>query len=62
MQNLIEMLLKNGYKEEDVRAIAGYVLAKSGRRYLVVCLVNHPEAGRAREMLNHLLRWTYANG
>lgn len=47
---------------KDVRAIAGYVLAKSGRRYLVVCLVNHPEAGRAREMLNHLLRWTYANG
>ena len=47
---------------KDVRAVAGYVLAKSGRRYLVVCLVNHPEAGRAREMMNYLLSWTYANG
>lgn len=47
---------------KDVRAVAGYVLAKSGKRYLVVCLVNHPEAWRAREMMNHLLSWTYANG
>ena len=47
---------------KDVRAVAGYVLAKSGKRYLVVCLVNHPEAGRAREMMNHLLSWMYANG
>lgn len=47
---------------KDVRAVAGYVLAKSGKRYLVVCLVNHPEAWRAREMMNHLLSWAYANG
>lgn len=46
----------------DVRAIAGYVLAKSGRRYLVVCMVNHPDAGYARPLLDSLLNWTYEKG
>ncbi len=45
-----------------VRAIAGYVLAKSGRRYLVVCMINHPDARSSRQMLNRLLSWTYENG
>ncbi len=46
----------------DVRAIAGYVLAKSGRRYLVVCMINHPNAKSARLVLDGLLDWTYENG
>ena len=46
----------------DVRAIAGYVLAKSGRRYLIVCMVNHPNAKAGRQVLNRLLSWAYENG
>lgn len=46
----------------EVRAIAGYVLAKSGRRYLLVCMINHPEAKAARPILDRLLVWTYENG
>jgi serine-type D-Ala-D-Ala carboxypeptidase/endopeptidase (penicillin-binding protein 4) len=46
----------------DVRAVAGYVLAASGKRYVVTCLVNHPEAGRALEMQDLLLQWVYENG
>ena len=29
---------------EDTRAVAGYVLAASGRRYVVVAIINHPNA------------------
>ena len=34
----------------DVRAIAGYVLDRTGRRHVVVMIVNHPQraAGRGR--------------
>lgn len=46
---------------DNVRAIAGYVLAKSGRRYIVVCMVNDPNAKLSRNMLNELLNWTYEN-
>lgn len=44
---------------QDVRAIAGYVLAASGRRFVVVCLVNHPNAARAAEAQDALLEWVY---
>src|SRR3712207_8347451 len=30
----------------DTRAVAGYVLATSGKRYVVVAIINHPAAGR----------------
>lgn len=46
---------------DNVRAVAGYVLAKSGRRYLIVCMVNDPNAKQSRNMLNELLNWTYEN-
>lgn len=46
----------------DARNIAGYVLAASGRRYLVVCLVNHPNAPRATEAQDALLQWVYEKG
>ena len=31
---------------EDTRAVAGYVQAASGKRYVVVAIINHPNAGR----------------
>jgi hypothetical protein len=35
--------LKTGYLE-GVRALAGYVLDHSGKRWIVVCLLNDPKA------------------
>jgi D-alanyl-D-alanine carboxypeptidase/D-alanyl-D-alanine-endopeptidase (penicillin-binding protein 4) len=46
----------------DVRSIAGYVLAASGRRYVVVCIVNHINAARSQEAQDALLQWVYENG
>lgn len=41
----------------DVASIAGYVLSDSGRRYVLVALVNHPQAGAARPALDALVQW-----
>jgi D-alanyl-D-alanine carboxypeptidase/D-alanyl-D-alanine-endopeptidase (penicillin-binding protein 4) len=46
----------------DARAIGGYVLAISGRRYAVVAFVHHPNAGAAQPALDALLNWVYVNG
>ncbi len=46
----------------DVRAIAGYVLAASGKRYLVVAIINHPNAPAAVAVHDELLRWVFAKG
>jgi D-alanyl-D-alanine carboxypeptidase/D-alanyl-D-alanine-endopeptidase (penicillin-binding protein 4) len=46
----------------DVRALAGYVDANSGRRYVVVCLVNDPVAERSRGFQDLLLNWIFDNG
>jgi len=46
----------------DSRAIAGYVLAASGRRYVIVALINHPNAGAAQPALDALLNWVYVQG
>jgi D-alanyl-D-alanine carboxypeptidase/D-alanyl-D-alanine-endopeptidase (penicillin-binding protein 4) len=46
----------------DTRAIAGYVLAASGRRYVVVAIVNHPNAGASQNALDALLNWVYVQG
>ncbi|GIZ51957.1 D-alanyl-D-alanine carboxypeptidase/D-alanyl-D-alanine endopeptidase [Noviherbaspirillum aridicola] len=46
----------------DARNIAGYVLAASGRRYIVVCLINHTNAPRAVEAQDALLQWIYEKG
>lgn len=43
----------------DVASIAGYVTARSGRRIVVVCLVNHPRAADARAAFDALLDWVY---
>jgi serine-type D-Ala-D-Ala carboxypeptidase/endopeptidase (penicillin-binding protein 4) len=47
---------------KEVRALAGYVLAASGRRYVVVCLINHPNAVRGQEAQDLLLQWIYERG
>jgi D-alanyl-D-alanine carboxypeptidase/D-alanyl-D-alanine-endopeptidase (penicillin-binding protein 4) len=45
----------------DVAGIAGYVLAASGRRYVVVAVVNHPNANAARPALEALVDWAAAD-
>jgi len=42
----------------DVVGMAGYVLSNSGRRYVLVAIVNHPNANAARPALETLLQWT----
>ncbi|MBL8329978.1 MAG: D-alanyl-D-alanine carboxypeptidase/D-alanyl-D-alanine-endopeptidase [Rubrivivax sp.] len=41
----------------DVAARAGYVLSASGRRYVVVAIVNHPAARDTRPLLDALVQW-----
>jgi D-alanyl-D-alanine carboxypeptidase/D-alanyl-D-alanine-endopeptidase (penicillin-binding protein 4) len=41
----------------DVAAVAGYVLAPSGRRFVLVAIVNHPNANAARPALDALVEW-----
>jgi len=48
--------LKTGYLE-GVRAIAGYVLDNSGRRWVVVCLINDPRARLGKPAIDALLGW-----
>lgn len=47
---------------EGVRAVAGYVLAASGRTWIVVAIVNHPNAAGAQPGTDALLRWVHDNG
>ena len=46
----------------DVRSIAGYVDAASGRRHAVVFIVNGPRATAAPAAQDRFLRWIHANG
>lgn len=41
----------------DVAAVAGYAQGASGARYIVVGIVNHPNAGAARNALDALIQW-----
>lgn len=41
----------------DVVGLAGYVQAPSGRRWLLVAMVNHARASAARPALDALVRW-----
>ncbi len=45
----------------DVNGIAGYVLSDSGRRYVLVAIVNHPQAGTVRPVLDALVQWTLSD-
>ena len=52
--------IKSGLLSDiGVRSIAGYVLDRSGRRHVVVMLVNHPRAVDAQPAMDALLRWAY---
>jgi D-alanyl-D-alanine carboxypeptidase/D-alanyl-D-alanine-endopeptidase (penicillin-binding protein 4) len=39
--------------------MAGYLLDRSGRRRIVVMLMNHPNAPDAEAATDALLRWAY---
>ncbi len=42
----------------DVNAVAGYVDAEGGQRYVLVAMVNHANAAAARPVLEALVDWT----
>ena len=42
----------------DVTGVAGYVHAPSGRRYAVVAIANHANAGAMRSVIDTLVEWT----
>ncbi|QNB08565.1 D-alanyl-D-alanine carboxypeptidase/D-alanyl-D-alanine-endopeptidase [Herbaspirillum frisingense] len=46
----------------DVRSIAGYVQAASGKTYVVVFLINHAAAPNGQKAQDALLQWVYENG
>ncbi|WP_298827854.1 D-alanyl-D-alanine carboxypeptidase/D-alanyl-D-alanine-endopeptidase [uncultured Piscinibacter sp.] len=41
----------------DVAGVAGFVLAQNGHRYVVVAVVNHPNANAARSAIDALVQW-----
>jgi len=55
-----QALLKTG-SLEGVRALAGYVIDVDGRRWIVVALINHPNAARGSPALDFLVQWVYRN-
>lgn len=47
---------------EGVRSAAGYALDAQGRRYAVVCLINHPQAAAGGAAIDALLAWVARGG
>jgi serine-type D-Ala-D-Ala carboxypeptidase/endopeptidase (penicillin-binding protein 4) len=45
----------------DVMGVAGVVLANTGRRYVVVAIINHANANAARPALDALVKWAIVN-
>ena len=43
----------------DVRALAGYLLNKLGRRTVIVFFVNHNQADKSRDAMDALVQWAY---
>lgn len=41
----------------DTNALAGYVHGNSGRRYVLVAMINHANAGNARPVMDALVDW-----
>jgi D-alanyl-D-alanine carboxypeptidase/D-alanyl-D-alanine-endopeptidase (penicillin-binding protein 4) len=54
-----QAFLKTG-SLEGVRSLAGYVLGPTGRRFVVACFVNHPNAAGAQHALDLLIEHVYA--
>ncbi|MBA3597686.1 MAG: D-alanyl-D-alanine carboxypeptidase [Methylibium sp.] len=46
----------------DAAGLAGYVIGTSGRRYVFVAILNHPNANAGRPVLDALLDWTAQEG
>jgi D-alanyl-D-alanine carboxypeptidase/D-alanyl-D-alanine-endopeptidase (penicillin-binding protein 4) len=46
----------------DATALAGYVHTPSGRRLVVVAIINHPNAPAARPALEALVDWAVKEG
>lgn len=46
----------------DVRSVAGFVQAASGKMYVVVCLINHPNAVFGQAAQDALLQWVFEKG
>ena len=46
---------------DEVRAIAGEVVDMNGKRWLVVFMVNHPNAPASQPVQDILLQWVYAH-
>jgi len=42
---------------EGVKSLAGYVKARSGKQWIVVFIVNHPNAARAQPAQDALVEW-----
>ena len=42
---------------KDVTALAGYANGQSGQRYVLVAMINHPNAGAGRLALDKLVEW-----
>ena len=42
-----------------MQSVAGYVLDRRGRRWIVVMIVNHPNSGLAQPAMDALLDWVY---
>ncbi len=53
-----QALLKTG-SLEGVRAMAGYVINPAGRRFIVVAIINHPNAAKGGAGLDYLVQWVY---
>jgi serine-type D-Ala-D-Ala carboxypeptidase/endopeptidase (penicillin-binding protein 4) len=53
--------LKTGSLRE-VNGIAGYVLGASGKRHVLVMLVNHPNAAAAKPAFDAAVQWAIADG
>ena len=47
---------------KDSAALAGYILGASGKRYVLAGIVNHPNTGAARAVLDKLVLWVQQNG
>ncbi len=43
---------------DSVTALAGYASGRSGQRYSIVAIINHPKAQAARPALDRLVEWT----